>query len=84
MLLALSSLRVVVSVAVVRQLENLELVILVAGNVALLLQALNLASSDLQAVVGDARCLLLQESSLRLLKFFGVHHLRGLGVVRVE
>lgn len=80
LLLALPSLRVVGGAAVVGELEDLELVVLVTGDVAFLLQALNLASSDLQAVSGDAGSLLLQEPGLGLLEiYFGFHHNALLG-----
>ena len=74
LLLALPSLRVISCASMVGKLEDLELVILITGDVALLLEALNLASRDLKAVVGDARSLLLQEPGLGLLKFFSFNH----------
>ena len=72
--------RVVVGIAVVGELEDLELIILITGDIALLLEALNLAGRNLEAVVGDAWCLLLQEPSLSLLEFLSFNHLVDLSV----
>ena len=74
LLLTLPSLRVISGAAMVGKLEDFELVILVTGDVAFLLKALNLASRDLKAVVCDARCLLLQEPGLGLFEFFSFNH----------